>query len=384
MLPVLMTVGLGLGACSAGGAGPVEGAEAEPTTTTVSSATDPTVTAPTAPGSGGSVDADQSDPAGQPSGPTAGGESPTEVVDCGSGGVVKLVGPAPVEAIARRGAELFLASCPRVSFTIDRSDADLGFALLCAGMADVVGAARAPSDDEVAQCDDAGIELVSLPLAREALVVVTGRANTGLACLGFADLYALLGPESVGYGQWSDAADLAEAVGAGDVAYPDARLEIFGPADGDADRLGFEEIVLAPIAAGQGVEPVVRSDLIGGRDVSRMVEAVGSSERGLGWMSYDLAMANAGAVTTVDLRLDGEHECVAATEATVSDGTYPASRRLTLWLPAEPDGTVRSFVNFLYGGGTYPVVVGSANGTTGYLTLPESERAAALAAWPQP
>lgn len=369
--PPLWTLGalalvLGLGACSGGGTGGSMSGATSPTTEAAAAADE----------TGGAVG-----PIQAVEGPVAGGEPPSDTIDCGAGGVVSVAGPAPIEAITRRAAELFLAPCPAVQFTIDRTTEELGFSLLCGGLADVVGAARAPTDDELERCAAAGIELVSLPLADEALVVVTGRANTGLGCLAFADLYALLGPESLGFRTWSDAAGLAQALGSEGVEYPEEPLEIFGPADGDADRLAFEEIVLAPTAEQQDIEPTVRSDLIGGRDVSELVEVVSGSERGLGWMPFDLAAANADTLTVVPLRRDASHDCVSATVATVADGSYPASRRLTLWLPLTPDGTVRSFIEFLYGE-TYPVAVGSANGSTGYLTLPESERAAALAAWP--
>ncbi len=43
--------------------------------------------------------------------------------------------------------------------------------------------------------------------------MLTNPANTALSCLTFADMYALVGPESTGFGNWSDANDLATEVG---------------------------------------------------------------------------------------------------------------------------------------------------------------------------
>jgi phosphate transport system substrate-binding protein len=294
---------------------------------------------------------------------------------------VVAAGPAPVESIVRRAAELFLEPCPEVELTVDRFDEELGFALLCTGMADVVGAARPPNDDERELCATAGIEVVSVPLATEALVVVISQADPDLSCLSFSDLYALLGPESVGFDRWSDGAELAAALG-GRAEYPNAPLEIFGPVDSAADRLAFEEIVLAATADARGTEAQVRPDLIGWRDVSEMVGDIGESERGIGWMPYDLAVANADTVTTVPLRADSDHECVIPTADTIADGSYPASRRLEIWVAVDASDTVQAFVDYLYGT-SYPVVVGSANGASGYLTLPASEREPALEAWHQ-
>ena len=57
--------------------------------------------------------------------------------------------------------------------------------------------------------------------------MLTNPANE-VECLSFADLYALIGPESEGFENWSDAQALATELGS-DTEFPDAPLDITGP-----------------------------------------------------------------------------------------------------------------------------------------------------------
>ena len=51
-----------------------------------------------------------------------------------------------------------------------------------------------------------GIEYVELHIATDGLTqVLTSPENEAVTCLAFSDLYALLGPESEGFANWSDA-----------------------------------------------------------------------------------------------------------------------------------------------------------------------------------
>ena len=55
------------------------------------------------------------------------------------------------------------------------------------------------------------------------------RPNT-VECLNTGDLYALFGPESEGFANWSDADSLAAEVG-GNGGFPDAPLTIVAPGE---------------------------------------------------------------------------------------------------------------------------------------------------------
>ena len=86
---------------------------------------------------------------------------------------------------------------------------------LCAGEIDIADASRAIKDEEAALCDEAGISYIELQVGIDGLSVITSHDNAVVSCLSFADLYALLGPESQGFESWSDADALAEEIGSG-------------------------------------------------------------------------------------------------------------------------------------------------------------------------
>ena len=59
-------------------------------------------------------------------------------------------------------------------------------------------------------------------------VLLANPNNDDVECLSFADLYALIGPESNGFADWSDAQDLATELGSS-TELPDATLDLTGP-----------------------------------------------------------------------------------------------------------------------------------------------------------
>src|SRR5262245_20881932 len=83
-------------------------------------------------------------------------------------------------------------------------------------------------------------------------------------CLDIPALYALTGPESTGFANWSDASDLAETVGSAYAAdLPDAPLTITGPGEESGTYDTYVEFVIADIAEAQGIpeeEAVTRPD----------------------------------------------------------------------------------------------------------------------------
>ncbi len=113
-------------------------------------------------------------------------------------------GSSTVEPISTGVAELFKQQNPDFNYQIEGPGTGDGFARFCNGETDISDASRAIKDEEAAKCAEAGIEYVELKVAYDGLSVVTNVNNTAIACLSFADIYALVGPESTGFTKWSD------------------------------------------------------------------------------------------------------------------------------------------------------------------------------------
>ena len=147
-------------------------------------------------------------------------ESMAETTDGGStpsGGSLELAsgdvfvtGSSTVEPISIRVGELAAEmSGGGLAVTVEGPGTGDGFATFCAGDADITDASRQINEEEIAACEEAGVEYVELEIAIDGLTVATNPANEAITCLDIPALYALVGPESEGTANWSDTAELA-------------------------------------------------------------------------------------------------------------------------------------------------------------------------------
>ena len=120
-------------------------------------------------------------------------------------GTVTISGSSTVEPISVRVAELFGDVAPNVNVTVDGPGTGDGFKLFCAGETDISDASRRIKDKEAAACAEAGINWIELRVGIDGIAVLTHPDNDAVNCLNFEDLYAIVGPESSGFSNWTDA-----------------------------------------------------------------------------------------------------------------------------------------------------------------------------------
>ena len=155
----------------------------------------------------GGDDSDDSDDAGTDD------TSAEDSADCPDvEGDVIVSGSSTVQPISSRVGELLEDCGSGVAANVDGPGTGDGFQLFCDGETDISDASRPINEEEVAACEDAGIEFIELKVGIDGISVLTNPANE-IECLSFADLYALVGPESEGFENWSDAQDLATELG---------------------------------------------------------------------------------------------------------------------------------------------------------------------------
>ena len=126
--------------------------------------------------------------------------------DGGASGEVIVSGSSTVEPISVAVAEALEDGGSAVAVDVDGPGTGDGFELFCAGETDISDASRPIDEEEIAACEDAGIEFIELEVAIDGISVLTNPANDAVDCLSFADLYALIGPESADVDNWCDAA----------------------------------------------------------------------------------------------------------------------------------------------------------------------------------
>ncbi len=290
-------------------------------------------------------------------------------------GDIVISGSSTVEPISVRTQELFNESFPDVNISVDGPGTGDGFALFCAGETDISDASRAIKDEEAATCAENGIEFTELQVGIDGIGVMTHTGNP-VECVSFADLYALIGPESTGFTSWADANALsAELGGAG--ALPDAPLDIFGPGEESGTFDSFVEIVLEDFADERGQDATTRPDYNPSADDNVILQGIQGSDTSLGWVGYAFA-ANADGVKLLAVD-DGESGCVDATPETIASAEYPIARPLFIYVNnamAAEKPQVSAFVDFYMADG-----LDTAVSEVGYVALADDAKAATRSAW---
>ena len=274
--------------------------------------------------------------------PDAGGEMEL------AGGEVFVTGSSTVEPISIRVGELAgELSGGDLAVTVEGPGTGDGFKKFCAGEGDVTGASRAIKDEEAQACADAGVNYVELQVGIDGLTVATSPNNAAVECLDVPALYALLGPESEGFENWSDANDLATELGSAYVPLPDAPLVISGPGEESGTYDTLVEFVAKKIAEERGTDDAFRADYAASANDNLIVEGIEGSDTSLGWVGYAYYKAEAERMKAIAIA-DKEGNCVAPTDETVADGSYPFSRPLFIYVnvdKAKENPGVASYVD---------------------------------------
>ena len=302
----------------------------------------------------------------------------------GGAGEIFVSGSSTVEPITNRVAEVYAEQNSDFLYTVEGPGTGDGFALFCNGETDISDASRAISDEEVATCEENGVDYVELLVAYDGLSVITSSENSAIDCLSFLDLYALLGPESEGFDSWSDANDLAaelatelgDEFGASHAPYPDAALSVTAPGEESGTFDSFVEIAIADIAESREAEETTRPDYTPSANDNVIIEGITGSPSSLGWVGLAFASQAEGVKL---LEVDGGSGCVAPSDATVADESYPISRPLFIYpnlAAADENAALAPFVDF------YVSAEGLAlAGEVGYVPLTEEQGQATRDAW---
>jgi phosphate transport system substrate-binding protein len=309
-----------------------------------------------------------------------GSAEPGASAPSGISGSITVSGSSTVEPISTGVAELLKESNPDFNYTIEGPGTGDGFKRFCAGETDISDASRTIKDAEAEACKAAGIEYVELKVAFDGMTVMTNPANRAITCLSFADLYALIGPESTGFDTWAKAAPLAAELGS-NTSLPDAPLSITGPGEESGTFDSFVELAIKPIAESREVTPVTtRPDYTASANDNAIIEGVAGSDTALGWVGFAFAEENADKIKELEVSKDPNGTCVAPTADTIADGSYPLSRSLYIYVNkarAAANPAVVGYIDYYLAEGTIAKVLE----VVPYVSLPTAELDATRAAW---
>jgi phosphate transport system substrate-binding protein len=296
-------------------------------------------------------------------------------------GDIAISGSSTVQPISQTVAELFNEKNPDVAITVDGPGTGDGFKLFCAGDTDISDASRKIKAEEAKLCADKGIAFVELKVAIDGMSILTSTRNTtGLTCLTFADLYALVGPESVGFDNWKAGKAIATALGSKTIL-PDAPLDISGPGEESGTYDYFVEKIVTPFtkARGQDAKAGTRKDYNSNPNDNVIIEGIAGTDTSLGWVGYAFAQENSDKVKHFAID-KGDGKCVEPTAETIASNAYPLSRDLFIYVnkaKAAANAALVAYVDFYLAEGT----IAAANQAVGYIDLAPDVLAASRAAW---
>ncbi len=282
---------------------------------------------------------------------------------------------------------------PGFSYTVGDEGTGAGFAdFFCVGQSDISDASRkikpddpaVEGDEEATICAANDVEYAELKIGYDGLAVITA-ADNPIECLTFADLYALMGPESDNVTNWQDAQALATQLGSTSTL-PDAPLSITAPGTESGTYDSFIELVMAKFIAAQFPDAVADNThlrtpgdiYVASPNDNAIIQGVAGFPTSLGFVGLAYAEENADTVKMIAID-KGDGNCVLPTRETVSDATYPISRPLFIYPnlgKAAENPAIGGFVDF------YLSDTGIANvGDVGYVPLPAGELDATRLAW---
>jgi phosphate transport system substrate-binding protein len=300
-------------------------------------------------------------------------------------GSINVSGSSTVEPISTGVAEALAASNPDFTYTIKGPGTGDGFKVFCKGETDISDASRKIKDEEAQTCKDAGVEYTELAVAYDGMTVMTSPANTAVTCLSFADLYALVGPESQGFVKWTDAQALAKELGS-NTTFPDADLAVTGPGEESGTYDSFVELALDKIADPRGkIDPATkhtatRPDYQASPNDNTIIEGITLAPASLGWVGFAFAEENKDKVAEIQVSKDPNGTCVAPTAEAIADGSYPLSRTLYIYInkaKAKDNPAVVAYVDYYLAEGT----VSTALETVPYVNLPADKLAESRSTW---
>jgi phosphate transport system substrate-binding protein len=201
-------------------------------------------------------------------------------------------------------------------------------------------------------------------------------------CLSFADIYALVGPESVGFSNWTQGQAIATALGSS-TTFPDLPLAITAPGEESGTFATFVELALNGPLKARGIPEddwTTRPDYIASPNDNTIVEGISGSAGSFGWVGFAFYEENLQVLRAFSLAKEANGTCIEPTPETIADNSYPLARDLFIYVnpaKAAANPAVTAYVDYYLADGTIETVLQ----TVPYVNLQPDALATTQAAW---
>ena len=250
-------------------------------------------------------------------------------------GEVAVNGSSTVFPISEAIQVEFNAVQPGVKVNVGSTGTGAGGKAMCAGEIEVWDASRPSKQSELDKCAEAGIEVIEIPVAFDALSVVVNPDNDWVECLSVEELATIFGPEAQGtITNWNQV----------DSSFPDLNLRLYGPTPASGTFDYFTEAVMDEGGAHRGdMDLATEEDPL-------IAQGVNGARGGIGYFGLAYYAQYQELVRGVEIENPSTGECVAPSAESVEAGSYlPLARPIFIYVRADtlderPE--VEAFVKF--------------------------------------
>lgn len=234
------------------------------------------------------------------------------------GPVVKVDGSSTVYPVTEAVAEEFQKLKKNsVKVTVGISGTGGGFKKFCRGEIDISNASRPILTKEMEECRAAGIKYIELPVAFDALTVVTHPNNKFLTQVTVEELKKLWEPAAQGkITRWNQV----------NPAWPDAPIKLFGAGSDSGTFDYFTEAIVGKAKSSRG-------DYTASEDDNVLVQGVSRDVNSMGYFGYAYYAENSKKIRSVPIVEKAGKPAVAPSMETVINGTYqPLARPIFIYV----------------------------------------------------
>ncbi len=250
-------------------------------------------------------------------------------------GEIAVSGSSTVFPISEAMAVEFKTVQPDVRVNVASTGTGAGGRAMCAGEAEVWNASRPSKQSELDTCAEAGIEVIEIPVAFDALSVVLNPGNDWVECLSVKDLETIFGPEAQGdVTNWNQV----------DPSYPDLNLRLYGPTTASGTFDYFTEAIMDEGGAHRGdMDLATEEDPL-------IAQGVNGARGGVGYFGLAYYAQYQELVKGAAIENPATGECVEPSAESVEAGSYlPLARPIFIYVRADtlderPE--VEAFVKF--------------------------------------
>lgn len=248
--------------------------------------------------------------------------------------VIKVDGSSTVYPITKLAADQFeITKENTIKVAMDVSGSGGGLKKLCNGEIDIANASRPILKKELAECKNAKIQFLEIPIAFDAITVITSPQNTWSTAMTVTDLKKVWEPAAQGrIIHWNHI----------NSAWPNDIINLYAV---ERDSGTFDYFTKAII----GKAKFSRNDFNKSENDDTLIKDIANNKNGLGFLGFSYYLDNKTQIKAVAIDSEKGYGPVLPSVESVEDGSYqPLSRPIFIYVNAKSaeKPEVREFITF--------------------------------------